>query len=215
MSGGSQSMLLPKQRVLTESETPSTFTTWSESIIFHIVIDNKLARYNDPADLGKWQSSAVENRGYTNDDGDVAENIRMTAVQKQTYLKVLLGSISTFAPVISNKFITDQATSINEIFEKLRGHYGFRSTGGRMLELAQFTLGANESYETLWERMSGFVDDNLLKQGSEILHLSNKNTTNELPSPMVQNMLVVLWLKTINPALPTMIKQRFRIVNIQ
>ena len=149
------------------------------------------------------------NRCYTNDDGDVAENIRMTAVQKQTYLKVLLGSISTFAPVISNKFITDQATSINEIFEKLRGHYGFRSTGGRMLELAQFTLGANESYETLWERMSGFVDDNLLKQGSEILHLSNKNTTNELPSPMVQNMLVVLRLKTINTALPTMIKQRF------
>ena len=52
MAPGSQSMLLPKQRILTESETPSTFTTWSESIIFHIVIDDKLARFNDPDDLG-------------------------------------------------------------------------------------------------------------------------------------------------------------------
>ena len=116
----------------------------------------------------------MENRGFTSDTTDIAENIRMTAVQKKTYLKVLLGSISTFAPIISNKFITEQATSINEIFDKLRGHYGFRATGGRMLELAQFTLGANESYETLWERMSGFIDDNLLKQGSNILHFMKR-----------------------------------------
>ena len=68
MAPGSQSMLLPKQRVLTESETPSTFTMWSESIIFHIVIDVKLARYNDPEDLGIWQPSSVTNRGYTNDE---------------------------------------------------------------------------------------------------------------------------------------------------
>ena len=200
---------MPKQRVLNESETPNSFTTWVEAMKFNIVIDNKLSRFADTNDLGTWGPESTANRGFTNDTNDIAEAIRMTAVQKAALLKCLLGSIAGFCPVISNPFITEQATSLETIFDKLRSHYGFRKTGGRILELSQLVLGPNESYETLWERLSAFIEDNLLKAGGNIQHLGTNVTANENPTPMVHNMLVVLWLKIINPSLPMMIKQRF------
>ena len=156
-----KSALVAKQRILTENETEITFTTWNQSILFYLVVDNKFSRFTDPGDLGSWKASSVANRGYTNDltDGEhaVPEDVRMSAAQKSAVLRVLLGSISTFAPVISNKFITEQATCLDDVFDRLRSHYGFRVTGGRLLELSQFSLLPNESHEALWERMSAFI----------------------------------------------------------
>ena len=213
MTAEIKSSLVAKQRVLTENENETTFTTWQQSIMFHIAIDSKFNRFTDPNDLGKWQAISVANRGFRN-DATTGENVlpqdtRMTAVQKATILKVLLGSVASFAPVISNKFITEQAKSLDEIFERLRGHFGIRSTGSRILDLAQINLLPEESYETLWERISSFCEDNLLKSSSGIKHLGVKIETNEIPTPTLQNILVVLWLRAINQDLPMMIKQRF------
>ena len=208
-----KSALIAKQRILTEHETESTYTTWQQSIMFQFVIDSKFSRYTDQADLGKWQDTSIPNRGYTNDattgEGALPTATQMTAVQKAQILQVLLGSIATFAPVISNKFITSQAKCFDDIWNRLRGHYGFRVTGGRILELAQFSLAPDESYETLWERMSMFVEDNLMKASSSIKHLNAATTVDETLSPTLQNITVVLWLKAINADLPAMIKQRF------
>ena len=208
-----KSALVAKQRILTENETETTFTTWHQSIMFHIVVDSKFSRFTDTVDLGKWKSSSVPNRGYVDDqsDGDnaVAADIRMTASQKAAILRVLLGSIATFAPVISSKFITETATSLDDVFERLRGHYGIRVTGSRVLELAQLSLKSNESYEALWERLSAFIEDNLLKKSSGIKHLGIKMENDEILSPTLQNVTVVLWLRAIKSDLPLMIKQRF------
>lgn len=207
------SSLVAKQRTLTENETETTFNTWQQSMMFHIVVDSKFSRYTDTTDLGTWKPTSVANRGFVNDvttgENAVPQDIRMTAIQKAAILKVLLGSISTFAPVISNKYITEQATSLDDVFDRLRSHFGFRITGGRMLELAQFGLLPNESNETLWERMSAFIEDNLLKKAGGIKHLGAKVEDDELPTPTLWNVVVVLWLKAISPELPTVVKQRF------
>ena len=82
-------------------------------------------------------------------------------------------------------------------------------TGGRILELAQFSLNSNESHECLWERLSAFVDDNMLKKSSGIKHLGDKIVVDEVQSATLQNITVVLWLKAIHADLPLMIKRRF------
>ena len=61
----------------------------------------------------------------------------MSAVGKVAALNVMLGSIAHYAPVISNKFIINQATCLEEIFDRLRAHYGFRRTGGKITELTE------------------------------------------------------------------------------
>ena len=60
------SKLIPKQRVLIANETPSSLDNWRESMIFHIVIEPKFARFADQADLGIFGKSSVKNRGFTN-----------------------------------------------------------------------------------------------------------------------------------------------------
>ena len=208
-----KSSLVAKQRVLTENETESSFTTWQQGIMFQLVVDSKFSRFTDPDDLGTWKSTSVQNRGYTNDattgEGAVPADIRMTGVQKAKILKVLLGSVATFAPTISNKYITEQSTCFDDIFNRLRSHYGFRITGGRILEIAQYSLLPNESYETLWERLSAFIEDNLMKVANGIQHNGIVVQNDEILSPTLQNLSVVLWLKAINPDLPAVVKQKF------
>ena len=208
-----RSALVAKQRVLTEHESETSFTSWQQSIMFNFVVDSKFSRYTDSTDLGTWEKSTVEHRGFTDDitdgEGVLSADIRMTKVQKCQVLTVLLGSIATFAPVISNKFITEQACSLADIFTRLRSHYGFRATGGRILELSQFALLPGESHNALWERMSAFLEDNLLRSSGGLTHSGEKVTTDEPLSATLQNVSVVLWLKTIHTDLPLMVKQKF------
>ena len=208
-----KSALVAKQRILTEHETESTFATWQQGMMFQLVIDSKFSRFTSTTDLGSWKATAVPHRGYTDDvttgANAVSEAVRMTALQKEAMLQVLLGSVATFAPVISHKYITQQATCFDDIWNRLRSHYGFRVTGGRILELAQFSLNSNESHECLWERLSAFVDDNMLKKSGGIKHLGAKVEVDEVQSATLQNVTVVLWLKAIHADLPLMIKRRF------
>ena len=151
-----RSALVAKQRILTDNETETSFTSWQQSIMFNFVVDSKFSRFTDTTDLGTWKKSTVEHRGFTDDSTDGANavpvDIRMSKAQKCQVLTVLLGSIATFAPVISNKFITEQACSLADIFNRLRSHYGLRATGGRILELSQFALLPGESHNALWEK---------------------------------------------------------------
>ena len=191
----------------------SSFATWQQGMMFQLVIDSKFSRFTSTTDLGTWKTSDVPHRGYTDDAttgaNAPAESVRMTALQKDAMLQVLLGSVATFAPVISHKYITKQATCFDDIWNRLRIHYGFRVTGGRILELAQFSLSSNESHECLWERLSAFIDDNMLKKSGGIKHLGAKVEVDEAQSATLQNVTVVLWLKAIHADLPLMIKRRF------
>ena len=201
--------LVPKQTKLTENETPTSFNIWVDSVNFHTILDNRFERFTIKDDLGEWKPSAVTNRGYTNDGESVAENVRLTAVQKCAYLKILLGSIASWAPVISNQWITEESTSLNSIYDKLRAHYHFRKTGSRILDISSFKLNQNESREALWERMLAFVQDNLLTSTCGIQHMGKPVTVNETLSPTILNILVSLWLKTIHKDLPDTVKQKF------
>ena len=152
--------LVPKQRALTEVENEKTFETWREAMIFHISLSDKSTRFLSTGDLNTW--TTAEDRGFTDDQDSQAhvtpEN-KMNRQTKVSLLNLVLGSISGHAPVISAKFIKQQSTSLDSIWSRLRAFYGFRRTGARILELPDIKLEANESRESLWERLYQFVED--------------------------------------------------------
>ena len=199
--------LVPKQRSLTETENQSTFESWRESMLFHISLDSKSARFL--SDLKTWTSDTENNRGFTDDSNDRPADTRMTKEAKCALLNIILGSISTYAPVISPRFIKCQATSLGAIWDRLRGFYGFRKTGARILDLPQLQLHQNESREALWERLITFTEEILLTTDCGVKHEGAPVTKNEIFTPTIHNMLVAIWLHTINPALPSLIQQRF------
>ena len=197
--------LVPKQRSLTEVENQTTFDTWRESMEFHISLDSKSARFL--TDLKAWTITA--DRGFTDDGAEVTEDKKMTKVAKKALLTIILGSIASYAPVISPKFIKNQSTSLEDIWARLRAHYGFRKTGARITEFCEFRIESNESREALWERMYSFLEDNLLTTNGDVLHEGAKVTVDEVFTPSLMCVLVTQWLFTIHPGLPAMVRQRF------
>ena len=129
----------PKCRTLSTNETPGSFENWKDTLIFNLTIDNNFEFLLD--DEMKWASAKTVNRGFVN-DGDEVEvaTERKTAKQKAAALKMMLGTIAGFAPVISRKFITEEALSLNDIWTRLRIFYGFRKSGGLILDLTSFQL---------------------------------------------------------------------------
>ena len=202
--------LVPKQRPLTEDEDQTSFESWREGMIFHISLSDKSARFLPTGNLSTWTSAG--DRGFTDDaDGDPGVNAenKMNKQAKAALLNIILGSIAGYATVINGKYIKRQAKSLEEIWSKLRTHYGFRRTGSRVLELMDLKMGATESREALWERFYGFIEDQLLTSDGDVNHEGAKLEEDEVFTPTLLNIMVTCWLHTINPALPALIRQRF------
>lgn len=198
----------PKCRTLTSNETPGSFENWKDTLIFNLTIDNSFEFLLD--DEMKWRSGKVTNRGFTNDGNEVEDAAaRKTAKQKAAILKMMLGTIAGFAPVISRKFITEEALSFNDIWTRLRIFYGFRKSGGLILDLTSFQLEEDESHESLWERVHAFAMDNLLQPADGLQHLGEDVDEIEELTPTLSNALVALWLHSIHKSLPALVKQRY------
>ena len=194
----------PKTRVLTQHESQSSLETWKETLLFNLTLDGKFEMFLE--DDFTWKSEAEQNRGLKSDtDG---EN-KKTAKQKLALLNRLLGSIASYAPVISRQYIMKEATSLDAIWQRLRIFYGFRKSGGLILDLTSLSLEEGESPEVLWEKIYAFVMDNLLSPADGLQHLDIVKPAKETMTPTLLNMTVVLWLRAIHPQLPSMVKQKF------
>ena len=79
----------PKQWVLQDNETITSFANWQWNIKYDLSLNNDFAAYIEPAST--WGKASTANRGLTSDGDDVAENVRKTAAQKNAVLKQMLG----------------------------------------------------------------------------------------------------------------------------
>ena len=196
----------PKQRHLEKEETLNSFNAWKDNLIYIISLNANFTPYL--ADGAEWQTDAVANRGFADDGADVAANVRLTAVQKATRLKMMLGQIANYATVISRNQIIERSTSLSFIWSKLREHYGFQQTGSRFLSLSAIKLQPAERPEDLYQRLVAFFDDNLITADG-LLHHGAHVAANEVVTPTIENTIVLLWLERIHVGLPGLVQQKY------
>ena len=72
--------------------------------------------------------------------------------------------------IISPNQILERSLSLNDIWNKIRQHYGFHTTGAHFLDLASVRLKAGERPEELYQRLVSFIDDSLLVKDSSVTH---------------------------------------------
>ena len=175
--------------------------------MYILSLDNNFAPFLDAT----WQEQTAANprRGLTNDGSSVPESKRLTAAQKNAHLDLMLGQIANFCPVISRNSIVKHSTSLNVIWQKIRQHYGFQSTGVHFLDLASINLQPDEKPEDLFQRLMAFFEDNFLSVNCGLTHHGEKVTVDEDLSPTVENTIVFLWLNLIHPGLPLLVKQKY------
>ena len=121
----------------------------------------------------------------------------------------MLGQISNYCPVISRNVIVKNSTSLEQIWQSIRLHFGFQSSGAHFLDFNEITLRQDERPEDLYQRLLAFIDDYLLKREGVISHQGINIDEDEEMSPTVENMVVLTWLRLISPSLPQLVKQRY------
>lgn len=148
----------PKQWQLTKTETINTFENWRQNLIYILSLDSNFVPFLNETWLKKSTTNPL--RGLEDDEEDAPN--RLTAVQKNAHLDLLLGQIANYCPVISRNSIVKNSTSLNDIWQKIRQHFGFASTGAHFLDLCSISLQPDERAEDLFQRLTAFFEDNLL-----------------------------------------------------
>ena len=200
----------PKQWALSKNETINTFDSWKQNLVYSLSCDGKFAQFL--ADGTTWQKRTRANaqtRGFTNDGDEVEEGLRRTGQQKCIELELMLGQIANFCPVIARNSIVKDSTSLPQIWQTIRLHYGFHSTGAHLLELSNMHLESDERPEDLYQRLLAFMDDNLMQPENNITHHGEAITEPEDIQPTLENMIVWLWLHLLHKDLPSLVKQRY------
>ena len=146
---------VPRQWQLTMIETITSYESWRQNLIYVLSLDKNFVRFLDAT----WQKQTAANpcRGLTDDGTAIPEAQRLTAAQKNAHLDLLLGQIANFCPVISRNSIVKHSTSLNDIWQKIRQHYDFQSSGAHFLDLASIRLQPDERPEDLFQRLMAFL----------------------------------------------------------
>ena len=199
----------PKQWALTKNETLTSFEAWRQNLLYTLSLDANFAAFL--VEDFKWLKKTNANplRGFTDDGADVPEASRRTAAQKLAHLELMLGQIANYCPIISRNTIVKNSTCVAQIWQSIRLHFGFQTSGSHFLDFNSIHLEPGERPEDLFQRLNSFVEDNLLKSNGSIRHHGEVITTDEDLSPSLENFIVLTWLRLIHPELPALIKQRY------
>lgn len=109
-------------------------------------------------------------RGFSDDDENIPEANRLAKEQKVNILELLLGQIANYCPTISRNTIVKNSTSIDQIWQTTRLHYGFQTTGTHFIDFDCIRFDLTERPEDLFQRLTAFVEDNLLRKNMGITH---------------------------------------------
>ena len=71
------------------------------------------------------------------------------------------------------------------------------------------TFEVDERPEDLYQRLMSFIEDSLLTANGSLEHHGEVPATDEEMSPTLENVVVLTWLRLINPELPALLKQRY------
>ena len=138
---------------------------------------------------------------------DTAGDNRLTAVQKNATLELLLGQIANFCPILSRNTIVKNTTCFKDVWSAIRLHYDFQISGSQFLDIANIKESYEEKPEDLFQRLMTSIEDNLLTIGGGISHHGELPTEDEELSPTLANFIVLQWLKLLHNDLPQLVKQ--------
>ena len=125
----------PKQWSLTKQETITSFEAWRQNLQYALSLDPNFAPFL--IDGVTWlKRPPLPLRGFENDADTVPVAPRRTAEQKAAQLELILGHIANYCPVTSRNTIycKKNSTSLSTIWQAIRDHFGFQSTGGHFLD---------------------------------------------------------------------------------
>ena len=124
----------PKQWQLSKKETPNSYESWCQKVLYSLTLDKEFAPFIFAG--ASWEKKTAGNlyRDLTDNGMDVVEALWRTKIQKSSTLDLILGHIATFCPIIDRETIVKTSTSLDDIWLKIRQHFGFQCFGAHFLD---------------------------------------------------------------------------------
>ena len=140
----------PKQWSFKTRETLNSFENWKHNFIYTLSLDPNFALFL--IEGVKWEKKTKANplHGFGNDGEPIPEAQCLTAQQKVSYLELLLDQIANFCPMISRNTIVKNSTSLESIWQSIRLHFGFQTTGAHFIDFDTIHLEPDERLEDLF-----------------------------------------------------------------
>ena len=204
----------PKQWSLSESESLSSFESWRSNLIYRLNLEARFAIFLlDGIEWNKKSRIQGDTRGLLpdllaadahhhrapNPDG-------FTAAQKVQNLELMLQQVANFCPIISRRTIINESTSMASVWQAIKLHFGFQTTGANFIDFIEIKFTPPERPETLYQRLLTFIENNLLTPELGMTHKGEDIDEIEDMSPTLENLVVLLWLQQIHHNLPNIVK---------
>ena len=125
----------PKQWSLSKDETITSFEAWRQNLLYILSLDPNFAHFLLEETTWQRKTSNQPTRGSADDGEDVP------------------GQIANFCPVVARNTIVKNSTSMQSIWQAIRAHFGFQSTGARFLDFNYLHLEPGERPEDLYQRL--------------------------------------------------------------
>ena len=197
-----------RHRKLDFVENAETFERWQANILYGLHSEPSYADFiGDDVTWCRKRDHAVG--GLTADAADAEGHVARSAAQKNATLEEMIRMVCNYAPILNSKSILRNCTSLNFIWKKLRSHYQIEDSGANFLDFANITMGVNERPEDLYVSLDSFMENHLLKRGRKVQHDNLETAVDEVPTAMVDNLIVLTWLRLIHKDLPRFIKQKY------
>ena len=131
----------PRQWVLSENETITSYANWESNILYHLSLNNEFAPFLDT----EWSKASVTNHGFADDGDEVTDAAkRKTATQKKIILDRMLGLVAQLAPSLLRNDILKKSTSLSWVWNRIRKHYSFTQSEVNFLQLSTIKRENNE-----------------------------------------------------------------------
>ena len=185
----------------------SSFESWKDNLIYCLSRDQNYASLLEAT----WERRSRNHPhwAFTDDNAEVLYADRRSSTQKSNIVDMMLGQIANYCPRISWNTIVKSSTSLANVWQTIRQHYGFQTSGSHFLEFASIRLEPDERTEDLFQRLTAFIDDSLLTTYTHIKHHGDLPTEDEQVTPTQENLIVLTWLRLLHPTLPKLVKQRY------
>ena len=95
---------------------------------------------------------------------------------------------------------------MSSIWQEIRLHYRFQSTGAHFLDF-NIKLAPDEHPEDLYQCLMSFIKHNLLLANGSISQHGEVSGSDEKMSAILDNLVVLTWLRLEYSDLPSLIKQ--------
>ena len=193
---------------LTTEENLGSIEQWRVNLMYGLHSEPAFAEFIRPDDT--WEKLSVHaTRGLQDDAPDNDGNIAWTAAFKNNRLEIMLGMIAGLVPTLNTSRIVRYSTSLANIFKAIHLHYQISKNGALFLDFADMKMEPNEKAEDLYICLLTFVESNLLTVGCGVQTEDGAVAADENITLSLDSIIVITWLKLIDPELPKLVKQRY------